>query len=239
MPRKYATKPKKIITVTGRKKYNKKFRKTMRMPRQMSSIPFPKVRPVMLVYKQPSTPITSNVINGTILTRFRCTSLYDLDVDNQYLDKQPLFYDQLLSVTGPYKGYKVNAWKTTITVTNLTDRALQVYFDQGTFNSITETDTVSELQNRQGVINKLITAQANSKPQLTFTSFKRLKDFAPKNTIQGAEFTGGFQTDPAVNVISTLLISNTDPSSLTTFTCTVTVTHVFYATLYNVDSLSS
>ena len=237
MPRRYVRKPtKKIVKVNPAKRYTKK---RMRMPRRIPTNPFPKVKNCTLLYKQPSITLTSGGVSGTILTRFRCNSLYDFDVDNNFLDKQPLYFDQLLSVTGPYKNYKVNAWKTTITVTNLTDRALQVYFDQGTVNSITDADTSTEVQNRQGVINKLITAQANAKPQLTFTSYRKLNSFVPKIANQATEYTGTYAADPTNLIISSLLLTNLDPASITVFQAQVSVTHTFYTTVFNYDSLNS
>lgn len=231
--RKQVRRPRKVV------RRKAPMRKKMRVSRPMSLIPFPKVRNCTFVFKQPSIPITSNAINGTIIARFRCNSLYDFDYDNYFLDKQPLFFDQMFSVTGPYKSYKVNAWKTTITVTNLTDAALQVYYDPGIVNSVTDADTISEMQNRQGVQYKLITAQNNAKPQVTFKTFRKLSNYVPSIANQGLDYVGSYNSDPVNVIISSLVMARIDPSVLTTFNATVSVQHTFYTTCYNNDSLAS
>lgn len=230
--------------------YKKKMRKTRGKSNKMvtnrkrtyrvpSSLPFPRIKQCTLIFKQPGVPLVSSAINGTAITRFRLNSLYDFDLDNNFLDKQPLFFDQLFSVTGPYKNYRVNAWKTRIVVTNLTDRAIQVYYDQGTLGSITDCDTVTEVQNRPGIIYSLVTAQANAKPQFTINSYKKTSNFINPRSGSDQLLTGAYNSDPTTQVIGTVIISNNDPASLTTFTVTISVEHKFYCTLYNQDSLNS
>ena len=40
-------------------------------------------------------------------------------VELPFGNKQPLYYDALLSASGPYKNYKVNSWRTTYTIEQL------------------------------------------------------------------------------------------------------------------------
>lgn len=239
-----------MIRNVRKTQYKKKMRKTRgkstkmvtnrkRTYRVPSSLPFPRIKSCTLVFKQPTIPLTSSAINGTILTRFRLNSLYDFDIDNNFADKQPLYYDQLFSVTGPYKSYRVNAWKTRIVVTNLTDRAIQVYYDTGTFGSITDADTVTEIQNRPGIFYKLCTAQANASPQVIINSFKKTSQYINPRAGSDQLLTGTFQTDPTSQIVGTILMSNNDPSSLTTFSATISVEHTFYCTLYNLDGINS
>jgi len=39
--------------------------------------------------------------------------MYDYDNTGEAGNKQPLYYDALLSASGPYKQYKTISWKTT------------------------------------------------------------------------------------------------------------------------------
>lgn len=214
-------------------------RRNMRIMRPLSSIPFPKVRPVTLTYKQPSITLTSSALTGSLIARFRLNSLFDFDLDNYFDDKQPLYFDQLFSDTGPYKYYKVNAWKTTVTVTNLASVALHAYYDQGTIGSLTDADTALEANNRPGVQYRMLTASANAKPQCVFSSYKTTKSFAPRGISQGLDYGSSWNNNPANPIISTLLITNLDPASLTTFQTVVQVNHVFYATAYLQDAIRS
>lgn len=224
---------------TNTKKAITAYSKRMPMYRGISSIPFPKIRNCTFIYKQPSVTLTSSGLTGSLITRFRLNSLFDFDVDNNFSDKQPLFFDQMFSSSGPYKYYKVNAWSTTVTVTNLTDRALHSYYDQGVIGSIVDSDTALEAQNRAGVQYSLLTAQANSKPQTVFKSFKTTKSFAPRGVSSGLDYGASYNADPANQIVSTLLITNLDPTLLTTFSAVVSVTHKFFATCYLQDSVLS
>lgn len=129
----------------------KKIRKMGRIPRTFKTLgPFPKVMNTTLVYKNPSVNVTSAGISSYNYCNFALNSMFDFDQTNIIGNKQPLFYDQLLSIDGPYKNYKVNAWKTTIKFINLSDKAMFVYYD-GNLTALTETDQLNEVQNRRGV----------------------------------------------------------------------------------------
>lgn len=214
-------------------------RRPMRVARPMSAIPFPKVRNCTFVYKQPSVTLTSSAINGKILLRFNCNSLFDFDADNYLGDKQPLYFDQMFGANGPYRYYKVNAWKTTLTFTNLGSTALQTYFDPGSIGSVVEADTAAEAQNRPGVIYKLVTAAANAKPQTTIVSYKTAKSFAPRTISSGLDYGASYNASPTNTISSTFLVTNLDSTDLTVYTGVASITHVFYATCYLQDSTLS
>ena len=163
--------------------------------------------------------------------------MYDFDQDNYLTDKQPLFYDQMFTSAGPYRYYKVNAWKTKITFTNLTDSAVHVYYDQGTIGSFAEADSAAEVQNRAGVVYRMLTGAANSKPQTVINSYKTAKSFAPRGVSSGLEYGAAYNANPANTIYSTLLVTNLDSSNTTTIISgVVQIEHIFYATCYLQDS---
>ena len=223
----------------ARKQPKKYTKKPMRMSRTLTTVPFPKIRQCTFIYKQPSVNIPSSLINGKILIRLNANGMFDFDADNYLADKQPLFYDQMFSAVGPYRYYKVNAWKTKLTVTNLTNNALQVYYDQGTIGSIVEADTAVEAQNRPGVIYNLLTGAANAKPQCTIKSYKTTRSFAPRVVSSGLDYGASYNANPLNTITSTLLVTNLDATDFTQFNCVVTVEHVFFATCYLQDSTLS
>lgn len=237
--RKYVRKPKKNVRKAyPRTKPITTRRRPIRMGRQMSSVPFPKVRQCTFVYKQPSITISTGVA-GKILTRFACNGMFDFDLDNYLGNKQPLYYDQMFGATGPYRYYKVNAWKTKITFTNLGTSALHVYYDQGAIGSVAEADTADEAQNRPGVIYRMVTGAANAKPQTIITSYKSAKSFAPRLVSQGLEYQASYNSNPINTISSTLLVTNLDATDITAFSGVVSIEHVFYATCYLQDSVLS
>lgn len=232
--RKQTKKPKKAMPV---KAMARRVRKPA-IARQLA-IPFPKVRNVTLNYKYPGYTLTSGVTSGTVLQRFMLNSMFDFDFDNNLGNKQPLYYDQLFGADGPYQYYKVNAWKTTITVTNLSSQPLHVYYDQGALGSVTQADTQVEAQNRAGNIYRMITGAANARPQAIIKSFKTTKSFAPKGISSGSDFASLYTTNPIQQIIGTLLVGNLSVVDTASFNVVITVSQTFYATAYVQDGIQS
>ena len=73
-------------------------------------------------------------------------SLYDFDKNGVFGNKQPLYFDTLVTAAGPYRQYKVISWKTTYTVYNasvaypVTAFALPPHADTSDLNSAAEVD---------------------------------------------------------------------------------------------------
>lgn len=209
-------------------------RRTARLP---SRLPFPKVMNTQLVYKNPSVNVTSSGIQSFNYCNFTLNSMFDFDTTNIIGNKQPLFYDQLLSVDGPYKNYKVNAWKTTIRFINLSDRAMYVYYDPCSA-TISEADSALEMQNRRGVQTFVLTAANNAKPMCTITKYQSLRQFFPNSVNSSENFSAVYNASPATAAYSTLGWQTID-GSVTAYTIAVQVQHIFYCTLYNADSVNS
>ena len=226
------------------RKYNKRkpirYKKVIkrRYKPSIAKAPFPMRKNCTFLYKQPSTTITSAGINAFYAIRFRCNSLFDFDYDDLIANKQPLFYDQLLSDTGPYRTYKVNAWKTTYKIVNLeTSRTLMVYFDPGSLAGPNDADTSLEVRNRPYVQSRILTPIGSGGAQTTIKSFRKVKQFIPP-TAADSTFTASYSSSPSSLVYASLNIVPAD-SSVTAYSFMIEVSHVFYCTFYNQDAVVS
>ena len=200
--------------------------------------PFPKIMHTQLVYQgNMVTDVSTGVGNSYSYTQWKPTDLFDFDYTNNFGNKQPLYYDQLLSTTGPYKRYVVNAWKTTLTVFNLSTQGLEVFVDTNTVNSFLDTDTLSEMANRKGVIKRVITAAANAKPMCTISWFRKLKSLVPESRSSVGEWGGNFNTSPNNFISNTLACQSID--GVSTHTVRVKIQHIFYVTLFETDGIIS
>ena len=86
--------------------------------------PFAERKMVTFEYKNAATTVGSaNLLQLSVLLN----SVYDFDKSsgNYFGNKQPLYYDQLLAASGPYKNYKVISWVTTYTIMNTGNIPLQ------------------------------------------------------------------------------------------------------------------
>lgn len=221
----------------NRKVYNRATIKTS-IPRPMGRKgPFPIRMNTQLVYKNPSTTIVSSGVTNFNYCQFALNSMFDLDQTNVIGNKQPLFYDQLLSITGPYRNYKVNAWKTTIRLINLSDKAMYVYYDPCAA-LLTEADSALEMENRRGVQSFTLTAQNNAKPMCTIKKFQTLKSFFPNSINSSENFSAAYNTGPSTVAYATLGWKPID-NSTTPFTVAIQYQTIFYCTLYNADSVDS
>lgn len=198
---------------------------------------FPMRKNCSFLYKNPSTTITTAGVNAFYAIRLRCNSLFDVDFDNLFGDKQPLYYDSLISETGPYRNYKVNAWKTIIKVVNLeTSRTLMAYFDPGSLAGSGEADTATEIRNRAYVQSRIITPVGSGGGMCTFVSYRKTKSFSP--TTKEDNYTGVYNGNPSNVIFSTLNVIPVDGLT-TAYNFMIEVTHIQYATLFNNDAVVS
>lgn len=228
----------KYIRKKGMKKRKARYMKRKVFRRVPKSGPFPRIKNTTLLYKNPSTTISSGGILSYKTCQFAANSLYDYDVSNLLGNKQPLYFDQLLSIDGPYRQYRVNAWKTKIRILNLSDKALNIYWNPATVNSFTDTDTPTEMQNWRGVRYAQLTAQNNAKPMCTFSSFHRLRNIVPTTGTQTTQYLGSYTANPSIGISQTLLAETIDGSTAT-FNFAVEIEHVFYVTLFDSDAIVS
>lgn len=226
---------KKPVRRAYRKKrtYKKSFKK---VPKTLG--PFPRTMNTTMIYKQPSAVITSNGINSFKYVRFNANGMFDYDYDNLVSNKQPLYFDQLLSIDGPYRQYRVNAFKTRIKFINLSDKALNVYWSPATVNNYTDNDTVVEMQNFKGVSYKQLTAQNNARPQCTFKTFKKIDSLVPATGTRTTQWLGGYGSNPTINIVQTLMAETIDGSTAA-FSFQIEVEHIYYVQLFDADAIIS
>lgn len=223
---------------TGRRVTRVNRRRTRRAPRVPRAFgPFPRVMRTQLVYKNPSTNITSSGINSFNYMNLGLNNCYDFDTTNVLGNKQPLFFDQLCSLIGPYKNYKVNAWRTTIRFINLSDKPMFLYYDPSS-TDLTQADSALEIENRRGVQTFMLTAQSNAKPMQTITKYQTLKQSIPGSVNQSENFSALYSAAPASPVYSTIGWKTIDGSTAA-YTVAMQVQHIFYVELFNADSESS
>ena len=88
--------------------------------------PFPRSKLVNLIYENQLTAVTAGGA-AFVARSTKPNSAYDFDNNGDFGNKQPLYYDALLTASGPYKNYKVDSWITTYTIINEADVAMTVW----------------------------------------------------------------------------------------------------------------
>lgn len=111
--------------------------------------PFPNKLATTLLYRSVPIQQVGSGAAGTYLLQVALNDLFDFDYSNVLQNKQPLFYDQLFSATGPYQRLECKSWRTRITVINTGAEPLSVYWNgKGTTVGVSEEDTLAEVTNR-------------------------------------------------------------------------------------------
>lgn len=199
--------------------------------------PFPTVMSTQLVYQGDMGTTISSGAASVSYTIWKPNDMFDFDFSNNLANKQPLFFDQLLTTTGPYKRYMVYAWKTKLTVFNLSDRPIELFVDTNSVNTTGDADTTSEIVDRRGVIKKIITGQANARPYVTFSWYKTLKSLVPSGRDSIAVWSGTPSTSPPNYVSNTLYGRSIDGAAGHSYR--VKISHVFYCKLFETDAIGS
>lgn len=224
-------------TVEALKFDSSKKRKTMKTTLQKQPDgPFPRSKKMQLVYENALTAV--NAASAAAVARQHASnSLYDFDKssDNCFGNKQPLYYDTLLTVSGPYKNYKVNSWRTTYTFINEADVATTIFI-MPPIAATGEIDSVAEADNFPGVKRLFLTAKTGSKSHGTVTVTGNNRDVYPSS--QGdVGFTGGYGGDPGFLVYGGFVAATAD--GVSTVVIKVAIKHVFDAELQTIDALVS
>lgn len=170
-----------------------------------------------------------------IVMSTKCNSAYDYDNGGYFGNKQPLYYDSLLTAAGPYRQYKVKSWKTTYTIINTTDNPITVWAIPPT-SAAAEVDTVVEVDNWPGVKRLYLTAKAGSQSKGTITVTGNIADVYP-DLQQDAGMVGGYGGDPASLVYGGLVVETADGS--TSAVVDVAVKHEMFTELQMLDSIVS
>jgi len=223
------SKPKKA-KVTKKRVYKKPF---VTPDIYTPSTRFPDVLKTTLRYDSNLIRVTSAITNPVYGT-FRLNSPYDFDYDNLFDNKQPLYFDTLVTSTGPFKQFKCVSWKTRLTVINASSEPLNFWWGQS--DTISEIDTVTELQNRPLVTRVMVGPKGSTGDRQVINStgsvFKTLG-----STVNPANLTGGSATDPATVVYGNYLGFN--PKALSFPEFYLQVQHDFMVELNTTDAQSS
>lgn len=203
---------------------------------RMPDGPFPRSKTVQLVYENALTTVAPAATFVALSTKPNSAYDYDNSSGAAFGNKQPLYYDTLLSVSGPYKNYKVNSWKTTYTIINDSATPCTV-FAMPPISATSEVDSVAEADNFPGVKRLYLTAATGSKNYGSITVTGNLADVYASSYLSEGGMIAAYNADPTYLVYSGLLIVNSDGT--TNVACKVAVKHVMHTTLQVVDALVS
>lgn len=195
--------------------------------------PFTGKKFVELIYWQ--TPLLQTTTAGGSFLEVRPNSAFDYDVTGNLGNKQPMFYDSLMTASGPYKSYKVISWKTTWTFINASTLGVNIWVSPPVLAS-SECDSVAEAEEFPGVKKITLTAESGSKGMTTCTVTGSYKDVYP--SAGGAvEFLAAYNANPAAAIAATVVYQPADGAAVTKLY--VGVKHIMYCELGQLDNVVS
>lgn len=197
--------------------------------------PFQPVYKTSLEYSNALTTYAPAAVSG--LLSVACNSMYDFDktAGSIFGNKQPLYYDALMTSSGPYKGYKVVSWETVYTIINTQTVPMTVWALPPT-TATAEIDSAAEADNFPGVKRIYLTASTGSFNKGEIVVRGNIKDVWPSSS-NDANFVGSYNSDPSGIAYAGLYFQTADQS--TNVTCAVAVKHTFYCELSTIDSIVS
>lgn len=196
--------------------------------------PFPPRKFVSLEYLNELT-VLGGATNFTAVS-VGCNDAYDFDKNGVFGNKQPLYFDALLSASGPYKNYKVHSWETTYTIVNATTTVpITVWAVPGTITA-SEIDSAAEADNYPGVKVLYLTGKESSKATGTVTVKGNIKDCWTPGAADLNTW-GSYNSSPTCVAFGGLCIKGSDGS--TAPSVYIAVRHIMYTELTTIDSLVS
>lgn len=255
MPKRKATSVMMSQTYPGRTKKAKFNRKTyypVRVPRDITNLnvtgkvsaastdlalnksPFPPVKYTNFIYENELTVMSgaTNVLVKNVVYN----DLYDFDRNGDFGNKQPLYFDTLLSGSGPYKNYKVISWITTWTICNMTTGTPITVWTIPPNATSSDIDSVAEADNFPGVKRLFLTGREGSKSMGTITTRGHIKDLFA-TYMDDVSLIASYNTSPTSAAYGGLIVKGSDGS--TAPSVYVAVKHVAYAELTAIDALVS
>lgn len=160
-----------------------------------------------------------------------CNSAYDVDQSTYLGNKQPLYYDKLLTAAGPYLQYKVTSWRTTWTIVNTQAVPINVFVHAA--HALTDFNTVVEAENFPGVKRLYLTESGGSKNSGSITVTGNISDFNGMSD-RGREWIGVYNTNPGISIGGTCLIASADGTA-TVANVYVAIKHEMYTELSVID----
>lgn len=229
------------MTPGGAKRSFKK-RKTLKGARKPKGIPemyakaqvFPDVLNTTLRYNSNMTRI--NPAAASTFVQFNPMGMFDFDIDNVVGNKQPLYFDELLTVDGPYKNYLVKSWNTKIEIINKSPEPLMAYWAQ--INQIAEADTLIEVQNRSNVRELILTHNGGDNDSGVIKAPGKITDIYGTRVNVGDQ-SGNQTSNPAIPILGVLYLYNPGGVITTPVDCWIKITHDFHVELNTADSIIS
>jgi len=194
--------------------------------------PFHGLKHVTFVYENALTAGTGATAFTNLLVALN--DMYDFDkTASVFGNKQPLYFDQLVTVAGPYRQFKVISWKTTYTIVNTSAVPITV-FGLPPHPDASDMNTLAECEAWPGVKRLYLTATGGSKDTGTITITGHIQDVY--QDIQQNGLIGTASASPGVLIYGGLSI---DSPSGTAPVCYVAVKHEAFTELNNVDAVIS
>lgn len=185
-----------------RKRYAVARRRKRRMP--MYKYPFrTNGEYVSLVYKENASLTTSASAPYDSISQFALNGMFDFDVSNNFGDKQPLYFDQLLGGNGPYFRFSVMGWKTVIEITNAGAANLEIGYAESIDSNTA--DSVGEIEDWPGGITRQITPSTGGKPFTRIVKRNTLTNAIGRRTTDEA-WSGLYNQNPGSLVYGNLVV---------------------------------
>lgn len=198
--------------------------------------PFQGKKRLTFIYENELTSVggATNLLNASIA----CNSCFDVDKSgsNCYGNKQPLYFDALISSSGPYKQYKVISWKTTYTVVNTQNTCPLTIWALPPISAPAEIDSAAEADNFPGVKRLYLTPSGGSKSMGTVVTTGHVADVYPSYTSDNT-LVGTNATDPSTIIYGGLVIHGSDGT--TAPSVYVSIKHEMYTELDVLDAIVS
>lgn len=195
---------------------------------------FPDVMETTLRYN--SNMVAVDPAASSTYYSFALNGMFDFDFDNVVGNKQPLYFDELVTNDGPYKNYKVGSWKTKIEIINDSVDPLLCYWAQG--SAVTEMDTLIEVQNRPNVRELILTQRDGDKNHGSIIAPGSVTEVYG-NIRNPGDLTGAAASNPSVVVWGTLFLYNPGAIAATPVNCWIKITHDFVSEFSNADAILS
>lgn len=197
--------------------------------------PFQGKKFTTFLYENELTAITG--ATNLLVCSVASNSLFDFDKHGGscFGNKQPLYYDALLSASGPYKVYKVISWKTTYTLVNTSNVPVTIWA-LPPIAATAEIDSAAEADNFPGVKRLYLTGSTGTKTMGTISVTGHVDDVYPSSD-KAIELEGTYGADPTNIIYGGIIVHGSDGT--TAPNVYVAVKHEAYTELRYVDSIVS
>lgn len=228
------------ITPGGAKRYSKKRRVVTKKAKGTPEMytkgqVFPDVLNTTLRYN--STMARVNPAAASYYFSIIANAMYDFDFDNVLGNKQPLYFDELLTNDGPYKSYTCSKWNTKIQIINQSTLPLMVYYAQT--SSVGNSDSLLEVQNMPNVRELILTPSGGDKDSGVILAPGSLSEIYGTKRLNPGDVTGTPSTNPTIPAYGTLFFYNPGGVVGTPVDAWVKVVHDFNVELSTADAIVS